>query len=63
MTEDQRTATAIVRTVALVSRLSVMADALTGAIASALVGRRRLAQLRAERRLAEPPSGAPSPVG
>jgi hypothetical protein len=49
--------------VALVSRLSVMADALTGAIASALVGRRRVAQLRAERRLAEPPSGPPSRAG
>ena len=55
-----QTTTAIALTVALVSRaLSVVADALTGAIASALVGRRRLRQLRAERRPAEPASGPP----
>lgn len=50
-----QTTTAIALTVALVARaLSVLADALTGALASALVGRRRLRQLRAERRLAGP---------
>ncbi len=50
-----QTTTAIALTVALVARaFSVVADALTGAIASALVGRRRLRQLRAERRLADP---------
>jgi uncharacterized membrane protein YbhN (UPF0104 family) len=55
-----QTTTAIALTVALVSRaLSVVADALTGAIASALVGRRRLRELRAERRPAEPASGPP----
>ena len=44
-----RFATAL--TVALVSRaISVVSDALTGAAASALVGRRRLRQLRAARR-------------
>ncbi len=52
-----QTTTAIALTVALVARaLSVVADALTGAIASALVGRRRLRRLRAERRLAGPGS-------
>jgi glycosyltransferase 2 family protein len=51
--------TAIALTVALVSRaISVVSDALTGAAASALVGRRRLRQLRAARR----PAGPGSPV-
>jgi glycosyltransferase 2 family protein len=55
-----QTTTAIALTVALVSRaLSVVADALTGAIASALVGRRRLRDLRAERAPTEPASGPP----
>jgi uncharacterized membrane protein YbhN (UPF0104 family) len=55
-----QTTTAIALTVALVSRaLSVVADALTGAIASGLVGRRRLRQLRAERRPAKAASGPP----
>ena len=50
-----QTTTAIALTVALACRaLSVVADAVTGAIASALVGRRRLRELRAERRLADP---------
>ena len=50
-----QTTTAIALTVALLCRaLSVVADAVTGAIASALVGRRRLRELRAERRLADP---------
>jgi glycosyltransferase 2 family protein len=50
-----QTTTAIALTVALVSRaLSVVGDALTGAIASALVGRRRLQQLRAEREVSGP---------
>jgi glycosyltransferase 2 family protein len=54
-----QTTTAIALTVALVSRaLSVVADALTAAIASALVGRRRLQQLRAEREVSGPgPAG------
>ncbi len=57
-----QTTTAIALTVALVSRaLSVVADAATGAAASALVGRRRLAQLRAERRYADPGSGPAGP--
>jgi uncharacterized membrane protein YbhN (UPF0104 family) len=60
-----QTTTAIALTVALVSRaLSVVGDAVTGAAASALVGRRRLRQLRADRRLAEDrpsPSGDPAP--
>jgi glycosyltransferase 2 family protein len=45
--------------VALVSRaISVVSDALTGAAASALVGRRRLRELRASRRLPDgPPPG------
>jgi glycosyltransferase 2 family protein len=52
-----QTTTAIALTVALVSRaLLIVADALTAAIASALVGRRRLRQLRAERRVADPGS-------
>jgi glycosyltransferase 2 family protein len=58
----QTTAT-IALTVALVSRaLSVVGDAVTGAAASALVGRRRLRQIRSARRLAEdspPPSDDP----
>jgi uncharacterized membrane protein YbhN (UPF0104 family) len=55
-----QTTTAIALTVALLSRaLLIVADALTAAIASALVGRRRLRQLRAERRPAEPASGPP----
>ena len=50
-----QTTTAIALAVALVCRaLSVVADALTGAIASALVGRHRIRELRAERRLGEP---------
>jgi uncharacterized membrane protein YbhN (UPF0104 family) len=49
-----QTTTAIALTVALVSRaISVVSDALTGAAASALVGRRRLRQLRAARRPAD----------
>jgi len=55
-----QTTTAIALTVALVSRaLSVVGDAVTGAAASALVGRRRLHQIRSARRLADdrpPPS-------
>jgi glycosyltransferase 2 family protein len=58
-----QTTTAIALTVALVSRaLSVVGDAVTGAAASALVGRRRLRQIRAARRLAgdrPPPSDGP----
>jgi glycosyltransferase 2 family protein len=58
-----QTTTAIALTVALVSRaLSVVADAVTGAAASALVGRRRLRQIRSARRLADdrpPPSDDP----
>lgn len=47
-----QTTAAIALTVTLVSRaISVVSDALTGAVASALVGRRRLRQLRAARRL------------
>jgi len=54
-----QTTTAIAFTVALVCRaLSVVADSATGAAASALVGRRRLGQVRAARRY--PGSG---PVG
>jgi hypothetical protein len=45
-----QTTTAIALTVALVSRaLSVVGDAVTGAAASALVGRRRLRQIRSAR--------------
>jgi glycosyltransferase 2 family protein len=52
-----QTTTTIAITVALLSRaLLIVADALTAAIASALVGRRRLRQLRAERRVADPGS-------
>jgi glycosyltransferase 2 family protein len=63
-----QTTTAIALTVALVSRaLSVVGDAVTGAAASALVGRRRLSQIRSGRRLAgdrPPPSGdRPPPSG
>jgi glycosyltransferase 2 family protein len=63
-----QTTTAIALTVALVSRaLSVLGDAVTGAAASALVGRRRLRQIRSDRRLAgdpPPPSGdRPPPSG
>jgi len=58
-----QTTTAIALTVALVSRaLSVVGDAVTGAAASALVGRRRLRQLRSDRGLAgerPPPSDDP----
>jgi glycosyltransferase 2 family protein len=58
-----QTTTAIGFTVALVSRaLSVVGDAVTGAAASALVGRRRLRQIRAARRLAgdrPPPTDGP----
>jgi glycosyltransferase 2 family protein len=54
---------AVALTVALVSRaLSVLGDAVTGAAASALVGRRRLGQIRSARRLADdrpPPSDDP----
>lgn len=60
-----QTTTAIALTVALVSRaLSVVGDAVTGAAASALVGRRRLGQIRsARRRLAhEQPSLPDDPV-
>jgi uncharacterized membrane protein YbhN (UPF0104 family) len=50
-----QTTTATALTVALVCRaLSVVADAATGAAASALVGRRRLKRLRATRDLADP---------
>src|SRR5215469_16860372 len=50
-----QTTAGIALAVALVSRaISVVCDALTGAAASALVGRRRLRQLRAERRLKGP---------
>jgi glycosyltransferase 2 family protein len=45
-----RTTTAIALTIALVTRaLAVLCDALTGAVAVALVGRRRLRQLRSAR--------------
>ncbi len=58
-----QTTTAIALTVALLSRaLSVVGDAATAAAASALVGRRRLRQLRSARRLADdrpPPSDDP----
>jgi len=54
------TTTDIALTVALVSRaISVVSDALTGAAASALVGRRRLRQLRAARQVA--PAGPQVP--
>jgi glycosyltransferase 2 family protein len=57
-----QTTTAIALTVALVSRaISVVSDALTGAAASALVGRRRLRQLRAARQIPSDPSPAPDP--
>jgi len=66
-----QTTTAIALTVALVSRaISVVSDALTGAAASALVGRRRLRQLRAARQVAparpqvpsdRPPAPTPRP--
>jgi len=47
--------TAIALTVALLARaLSVVADAVTGAIASALVGRRRLRELREEQQAGGP---------
>jgi len=53
-----QTTGAIALTVALVSRgISVVADTLTGAAASALVGRRRLRQIRAARR--RPDHGPP----
>ena len=53
-----QTTGAIALTVALVSRaISVVADTLTGAAATALVGRRRLRQIRAARRL--PDDGLP----
>jgi uncharacterized membrane protein YbhN (UPF0104 family) len=56
-----QTTTAIALTVALVSRaISVVADALTGAAASALVGRRRLRQLRAARQVAPAGPRVPS---
>jgi len=46
-----RTTTAIALTIALVTRATaVLCDAITGAIAAALVGRRRLRQLRSARR-------------
>lgn len=49
---------AIAITVSLVSRaISVVADAATGGVAAALVGRRRLRQLRAARRTAGPGPG------
>jgi uncharacterized membrane protein YbhN (UPF0104 family) len=55
-----QTTTAIALTVALVSRaISVVSDALTGAAASALVGRRRLRQLRAARQIAADRPPAP----
>jgi uncharacterized membrane protein YbhN (UPF0104 family) len=63
-----QTTTAIALAVALVSRaLSVVGDAVTGAAASALVGRRRIRQIRAARRLTDdrPPASdgpvAPAP--
>jgi hypothetical protein len=53
-----QTTGAIALAVALVSRaISVVADTLTGAAATALVGRRRLRQIRAARRL--PDDGLP----
>jgi uncharacterized membrane protein YbhN (UPF0104 family) len=58
-----QTTTAIALAVALVSRaLSVVGDAVTGAAAAALVGRRRLRELRSARRLSDdrqPPSDDP----
>jgi uncharacterized membrane protein YbhN (UPF0104 family) len=57
-----QTHTAIALIVALVSRaISVVSDALTGAAASALVGRRRLRQLRAARSLAGRADREPQP--
>jgi len=48
-----QTTAAVALTVALLSRaISVVCDALTGAVAAGLVGRRRLRQLRAARKLA-----------
>jgi glycosyltransferase 2 family protein len=62
-----QTTAAIALTVALVIRaLSVVGDAVTGAAASALVGRRRLRQIRSPRRPADdgpPPSDAPAAPG
>ena len=56
-----QTTTAIALTVALVSRaIQVVSDALTGAAASALVGRRRLRELRAARQVAPARSQVPS---
>jgi glycosyltransferase 2 family protein len=53
---------AIAITVTLFSRaISVVADAATGAVAAALVGRRRLRQLRAARRTADPGPGSAAP--
>jgi glycosyltransferase 2 family protein len=62
-----QTTAGIAITVALVARgLSVLADALTGAAASALVGRRRLRELRARRtagdRPASPSTDSPGPA-
>jgi uncharacterized membrane protein YbhN (UPF0104 family) len=55
-----QTTTAIAVTVALVSRaITVASDALTAGIASALVGRRRLRELRAARRAADPARPGP----
>ena len=55
-----QTTTGIALAVALVSRaISVVSDALTGAAASALVGRRRLRQLRAARELKGPGGSGP----
>ena len=53
-----RATVAIALTVSLVGRaLSVVADATTGSVAAALVGRRRLRQLRAAKRASGPGSG------
>jgi glycosyltransferase 2 family protein len=59
-----QTTTAIALAVALVSRaLSVVGDAVTGAAASALVGRRRIRQIRAARRLTgDRPPASDGPV-
>jgi len=61
-TLSTRTTTAVALTVALVTRaISVGCDALTGAAAAALIGRRRLQRLRSSRSLSlpgEPPSAA-----
>jgi hypothetical protein len=55
-----QTTTAIALTVALVQRaLSVVADAATGGVATGLVGRRKLHELRAARQ--EPPPGSAPP--